>query len=143
MFVCYFYRISYFYPRSKMCWLSKPWYFCIMKFSLLCIQQGRTVSQITMRCSRAGWINLHLFLIKIPRQKVCTRGVDPNKFNFDLDPEFWSDLDPDPGLWYQVWYKEKHLKIILEKKQLSLKKIFFLNYKKIMAPENFFSQLSL
>ena len=43
--------------------------------------------------------------------------VDPNTLNLDPDPEFWPF----------------GLKIILEK-------IFFFNYKKIMAPEELFIQ---
>ena len=27
--------------------------------------------------------------------------VDPNTLNLDPDPEFWPNLDPDPGLNYQ------------------------------------------
>ena len=27
--------------------------------------------------------------------------VDPNTLNLDPDPEFWPNLDPDPGLYYQ------------------------------------------
>ena len=46
----------------------------------------------------------------------------------DPDPEFWPNLDPDPGLPYVINLKEK---INLE------------NYKKIMSPEEIFSQISL
>ena len=27
-----------------------------------------------------------------------TSVVDPNTLNLDLDPEFWPNLNPDPGL---------------------------------------------
>ena len=36
--------------------------------------------------------------------------MDPNTLNLDPDPEFWPNVDPDPGLGYQFW--KKNLKII-------------------------------
>ena len=38
------------------------------------------------------------FLRNLP---VGTSVVDPNTLNFDPDPLFWPNLDPDPGLLYQ------------------------------------------
>ena len=32
---------------------------------------------------------------------VSSSVVDPNTLNLDPDPEFWPNLDPDPGLCYQ------------------------------------------
>ena len=40
-------------------------------------------------------------------EPVCGSVVDPNTLNLDPNPEFWPNLDPDPGpdpwLWYQLW----------------------------------------
>ena len=85
-----------------------------MTFSWLCIyNRGELLRKYCNHALLKRQLNkFALFLFEIPRQKVCTRGVDPNKFNFDLDPEFWSNLDPDPGLnVHIIRFEEKnHLK---------------------------------
>ena len=73
-------------------------------------------------------------------EKVFSNGkisvVDPNTLYLDPDPEFWPTLDPepDPRVIISIFscFTEK---IVL--------KICCKNYKKIMAPEEIFSQLSL
>ena len=64
---------------------------------------------------------------------------DPNTFNFDhdRDPEFWSNLDPDPGLCFQFWKKKKEKLIYRE--TIFLKNTFF----KTLRLEELWSQLSL
>ena len=62
--------------------------------------------------------------------------MDPNTLNLDLDPEFWPNLDPDPGLCYKflkeklkntVIFKENHFfflnGIILTKRKCHRKKL--------------------
>ena len=61
--------------------------------------------------------------------------MDPNTLNLDPDPECWFNLDPG----YAINF-EKIIKNEFREKQF---KIFFLNYKKIMAPEELFIQLSV
>ena len=64
--------------------------------------------------------------------------MDPNTLNLDPNSEFWPNLNPDPGL--------PMLSILKEKIKNNLRqrtKQFSLNYKKIIAPEAFFSQSSL
>ena len=64
--------------------------------------------------------------------------VDPNTLNLDPDPECWPILDPDSDLGL----------LSIEKEFFFLRttiffKIIFFNYKKVMATEEKFSQLSL
>ena len=54
---------------------------------------------------------------------LLTSVVDPKTLNLDPDLGFWSNLDPDPELCYQLW--KKKFKIILEKNNFSLKKVYF------------------
>ena len=54
-----------------------------MYFGPLGYEAGATPIQ---RCDRP---TIPVFLINV---------VDPNKVNFHQDPEFWPNLDPDPGL---------------------------------------------
>ena len=49
--------------------------------------------------------------------------VDPNTLNWDPDPEFWSNLDPDPWLYNQFW--KKKIKTILEKNNFLWNKYIF------------------
>ena len=69
-----------------------------------------------------------------------SRAVDPNSLNLDLDPEFLSNLDPAPG--FCINFERKMLNFF---EQFTFKKYFFfyLTRKKILAPEEIFSQLSL
>ena len=58
---------------------------------------------------------------------VCCSVVDPNTLHLDPDPEFWHNLNPDPG--YVINFEKK--KIITNayrEKPFSLSKIFVLNY---------------
>ena len=50
-----------------------------------------TVCQTVRTSRRLWWSDL------AAGQQGC---VEPNTFNLDLDPEFWSNLDPDPS-WIQ------------------------------------------
>ena len=51
--------------------------------------------------------------------------VDPNPLNLDPrpDPEFWPNLDPDPGLFHQ-FREKKIIKNKFREEQLSLTTIF-------------------
>ena len=53
--------------------------------------------------------------------------------NWDPDPEFWPNLDPDPGLFYKFW----------DRKKVVLDDNYNCNYKKIMSPSDILTQLSL
>ena len=67
-----------------------------------------------------------------------TSVVHLNTLNLDPEPEFWPYLDPDPGLCYVI-FKNR-----LAGKRLSFyKKNFYLNFNKVMAQDEIFSQLSL
>ena len=57
-----------------------------------------------------------------------------------MDPNtFWSNLDPDTGV-YVLNFKKKFFKLFLEE---NIFFTIFFNYKKIMALQDIFSQLSL
>ena len=69
--------------------------------------------------------------------------MDPNTLNFDTDPEFWPNLDPDPGpdnpgLCDKFFYRKHWIE-----KQFSKINIFFKNYKEMDLHENFKSLESL
>ena len=57
--------------------------------------------------------------------------MDPNTWKLVPDPEFWSNLDLEPGpdpdsrLRYDINFKRKNFKIVLEKKTFLEKKLFF------------------
>ena len=52
-----------------------------------------------------------MFWVGVRGGRVVVEGVggsvmDTNTLNLDLDPGFWPNLDPDPGLCYQFWKKK-------------------------------------
>ena len=47
------------------------------------------------------------------KSRVVDSIQNSNTLNLDLDPGYWPNLDPDPGLYYQ--FRKKKLQIILEK----------------------------
>ena len=69
---------------------------------------------------------------------LLTSAAYPNTLNLDPDPEFWPNLDPDLRLCYQFW-KET----FFYRKTVLFFKIVFINYKKILTPEELFNQWSL
>ena len=73
-------------------------------------------------------------LLKAQRLVAVLCIVDPNTLNLYPDPEFWPNLDPDPG---------KKIIIIktLYRKTSCFKKSVF-NYNKIMSPEEIVCPLS-
>ena len=78
----------------------------------------------------------HLFILNhIMRWEQCcgSKHMDPNL-------RFWPNLDPDPGLCYQLL--KKKFKINFEKNK-KVPVLFIKNYKNKMSPKEIFSQLSL
>ena len=77
--------------------------------------------------------------ISLPTKSLILESVvDPNTLNLDPDPECWPILDPDSDLGLLSIEKEF---FFVENNYFF--KIIFFNYKKIMATEEMFSQLSL
>ena len=76
-------------------------------------------------------------LVKIPNKEspLPTSVVGPNTQNLDPDPEFWPNLDPQMLRFVIHFF---NVQTVLVEKHFS-----FFNYKKIMAPEENISQLSM
>ena len=56
---------------------------------------------------------------------ICTSIVDPNTLHLHLDPEFWSKLVPDPGLFDYFWEK-KIIQTNFREKLFLYNKFFFI-----------------
>ena len=54
--------------------------------------------------------------------------MDPNTWNFDLDPGFWPNLDPnpDPGLYCVLSILKEKIQNNFREKLFSLKKVYYL-----------------
>ena len=52
-------------------------------------------------------VNNILRVNMLPRIPVPGSVVDPNTLKLDPDTEFWSNLDPDPGLQYVINFEEE------------------------------------
>ena len=63
----------------------------ITKISQGCLAQMKEIGMVVNSCA------MYILKLNFTASYQC---FDPHKMNLDPDPEFWPNLDPDPGLCY-------------------------------------------